>query len=305
MNGANRQTNNGDTEHGRRRDGYPALASWISSDPDDEGFIFRRFSRLSARNLLNLQSQLISIEKQLDDLDSEGRRNQDVGLRRWETFEQQVLDLNNENAQKRKNLYDTLEEKIKAYPLQASISNLRRPRPRMLAAFQDLFHGRPERTPAPILNGRAMTLLDNPHDIVALRAPADEDILSRTLQDHWPFPVMFSPGFFLVIPARQLTVENKTRQSDSGSPVVYFEERHVILVVAIISLITAAILLVGAIVSVYVVQNPNARLAMIASFTALFATTVTLMTNARGGELFAASAAYAAVLVVFVSGDLG
>ena len=85
----------------------------------------------------------------------------------------------------------------------------------------------------------------------------------------------------------------------------HFQERHVAMVVAVISVITAAILLVGAIVSLYVVKNPKWRLAMIAGFTALFASSVTLMTNARRGELFAASAAYAAVLVVFVSGNLG
>jgi hypothetical protein len=104
-----------DIEEGRIRDGYPALSSWISSDIDDEGFIFRRFSRLSARNLLNLQSQLISIEKELEDLDRESRQTQDVGLRRWETFENQLKDRSNKLAQRRKRLYDELESKIKSY----------------------------------------------------------------------------------------------------------------------------------------------------------------------------------------------
>jgi hypothetical protein len=99
-----------DIEGGRiLRDGYPGLSTWISGDPDHEGFIFRRFSRLSARNLLNLQSQLISIENELENLDQESRKLPlDIGLRRWETFEHQLKD-------PLKKLYDELEDKMKSY----------------------------------------------------------------------------------------------------------------------------------------------------------------------------------------------
>ncbi|KAL2841268.1 hypothetical protein BJY01DRAFT_236438 [Aspergillus pseudoustus] len=275
-----------DIEEGRIRDGYPALSSWISRDPDDEGFIFRRFSCLSARNLLNLQSQLICIEKELEDLDRESRQTQDVGLRRWETFASQAKDIANKLARRRKELYDELEAKMKSYQealvLQSSISNLRRPRNRVFAAFQEWFSGGSQGK-APILNGRAATLLDDRQDLVALRTPADEDVLSKFLQDHWPFP---------------------GREFDTGT-ISHFQERHVMIVVAVISVTASAALLIGAIVSLYIVQEPRSRLAMIAGFTALFAMSVALMTNARRAEVFAATAAYAAVLAVFVSGNLG
>jgi hypothetical protein len=75
--------------------------------------------------------------------------------------------------------------------------------------------------------------------------------------------------------------------------------------VNIISVVIAAILLVGAICSLYYVSNPQARLGMIAGFTVLFAISVGLLTSAKRGEVFASTAAYAAVLVVFVSGNLG
>ncbi|KAL2808849.1 hypothetical protein BJX63DRAFT_407710 [Aspergillus granulosus] len=268
------------------RDGYPGFSSWISEDADHEGFIFRRFSRLSARNLLNLQSQLIRIEQDLEILDKESRQILDVGLRRWETFEDQAKDPTNKLAQRRRALYDELEIKMKGYHealvLQSSISNLRRPRTRVFKALQNWFSGGSQGKSA-ILNGRAATLLDDPQDLVALRTPADEDVLSRSLQDHWPFP---------------------GREFDAGF-ISHFQERHVVIVVAVISVITSASLLVGAIVSLYIVQEPKSRLAMIAGFTALFAISVTLMTNARRAEVFAATAAYAAVLVVFVSGNLG
>jgi hypothetical protein len=103
------------TELSIRRDGYPALARWISRDPDRETFIFRRFDRLSARNLLNLQSQLIRIEAEIDALDEESWQKQGVGLRRWETYEQNLKDLTNSLDQKRKILFDELQIKIKEY----------------------------------------------------------------------------------------------------------------------------------------------------------------------------------------------
>ncbi|KAF2676323.1 hypothetical protein K458DRAFT_183247 [Lentithecium fluviatile CBS 122367] len=47
------------------------------------------------------------------------------------------------------------------------------------------------------------------------------------------------------------------------------------------------------------------RIRMIALFTFLFATFVALLTNARRSEFFGATAAYAAILVVYVSAGVG
>lgn len=71
------------------------------------------------------------------------------------------------------------------------------------------------------------------------------------------------------------------------------------------AVVLAASLLEGAIVSLYMVTNPNIQLGLIAVFTSLFAATLALLTNAKLAEMFAATAAYAAVLVVFISGNLG
>lgn len=56
-------------KNGRRRDGYTALAEWMSRGPDNEPFVFRGFKRLAARNTLHKQARLIVLEKKLDDLD--------------------------------------------------------------------------------------------------------------------------------------------------------------------------------------------------------------------------------------------
>lgn len=81
---------------GNARDGYPALAGWIGQDPDGETLVFRRFRKLSARNLLHLQSQLIQLEQEIDELDDEARRSTDLDARqasrRWETLMQLAAD---------------------------------------------------------------------------------------------------------------------------------------------------------------------------------------------------------------------
>jgi predicted hotdog family 3-hydroxylacyl-ACP dehydratase len=78
-------------------------------------------------------------------------------------------------------------------------------------------------------------------------------------------------------------------------------------VVALVNIFVASILIIGAIVGLYELRTqPDAvRLGTIAVFMVLFAISLGLLTNARRVEIFAATAAYAAVLVVFVSGDLG
>jgi hypothetical protein len=52
-----------------RLDGLPSLSTFISADTD--ALIFRKFTRLGARNLLHLQSRLNELESKLDELDKE------------------------------------------------------------------------------------------------------------------------------------------------------------------------------------------------------------------------------------------
>ena len=85
----------------------------------------------------------------------------------------------------------------------------------------------------------------------------------------------------------------------------YISERRLRIVVAVLNVILAAVLLFGAILNLYYVTDEQKRLGLIAGYTITFAICVGLVTKARRSEVFAACAAYAAVLVVFVSGNLG
>ena len=52
-------------------------------------------------------------------------------------------------------------------------------------------------------------------------------------------------------------------------------------------------------------KDEEKRLGLVAGYTIAFSVCVGLVTRAKTSEVFAACAAYAAVLVVFVSGGLG
>jgi hypothetical protein len=162
-----------------------------------------------------------------------------------------------------------LDETISLY---AEIAAMRPPDRRPLAAFRDLLEGA-------TFSGKNGTTM------ITLIKPAEEDCLSRFLQDHWLF--------------------RKRNTDDPLDRTTIHKNSYVLRMVAVFGLTIAATLLIGAIVNLYLVPDPKTKLGLVAMYTMLFATSVGLCTNARRAEVFAATAAYAAVLVVFVSGDLG
>jgi hypothetical protein len=83
----------------------------------------------------------------------------------------------------------------------------------------------------------------------------------------------------------------------------YIKERHVSWAAAGVSIDGAVILLLGAIIVLHVLENRKAQLGVISLLTVLFAVIVGVLTSARRSEIFASTAAYAAVLVVFASSE--
>lgn len=84
----------------------------------------------------------------------------------------------------------------------------------------------------------------------------------------------------------------------------YISERRLQLFVTFINILVTFALLFGAIYHLYSV-NTTKKLGLVAFYTVLFAVCVGLFTNAKRSEVFGACAAYAAVLVVFISGNVG
>jgi hypothetical protein len=166
---------------------------------------------------------------------------------------------------------------------------LQKPDNRPLFAYRDYLAGKAASGKSaddqPLIYGRARLFLGDDTDLVTLTKPAEEDYLSNLLKNHWLF--------------------RKRKTTDAFDSTTIHSNVHVFRTVAALTMVLAAVLLIGAIVNLYLVSKPKAKLGLVAMYTILFASSVALCTNARRAELFASTAAYAAVLVVFVSGDLG
>lgn len=321
--------------------GFPALAQRIALSPDYESFIFRKFDRLSARNLLHLEGKLAYLEYKLDQADdkaalpsadNESRRS----IRAWEALEENAADPSRPEHVHMK-LAEQVQETLKEYRKlcfistkpsnnlpaeteeallrQNQVAALEAPKSRTFDVALNLFHndtsdkfGHPKRR-KPLLAGLSEGRLGegNRRDLVAVRRPTGKDPLSQFLQNHWMFKVRSSQSTsgFPVSSCVYLSNQERPKTTRVTDDTEHIEENHVAWVAAGINTVIAAILLLGAIVVLRLSKEENTQLGLIAMFTVLFAASVGILTNARRAEIFAATAAYAAVLVVFVSSSPG
>lgn len=97
--------------------GFPTVVAFVPSDSDNTSFIFRRFNKLSARNLLYLQSRLQQLEVDQAVLDEEDLENGDIQSKKaatsWEDFEASAKQ--RERERKRMEIAEQNESLIKRY----------------------------------------------------------------------------------------------------------------------------------------------------------------------------------------------
>ena len=169
--------------------------------------------------------------------------------------------------------------------LESALLSIPKPSSRTLTALRSVFNNESNAKGGyPALSGHSATILDDAEDLMSMKRNDDEDRLTSFLRHC--FPVLFL-----------------TRRTQTD--LAYISERRLHVALAVINVILAAVLLFGAILNLYYVTDNGKRLGLIAGYTIAFAVCVGLVTKARRSEVFAACAAYSAVLVVFVSGNLG
>jgi hypothetical protein len=99
-------------------EGFAAVAEWIALDPDNETFIFRKFDRLAARNLLYLQARIMVLEKEFEGLDKEVTQSNDMTLkdaaRTWEQLVQKDSE-GQEHARRHMKLSFEIKQALKEY----------------------------------------------------------------------------------------------------------------------------------------------------------------------------------------------
>ncbi|KAE9377658.1 hypothetical protein N431DRAFT_461252 [Stipitochalara longipes BDJ] len=280
--------------------GFPRVASKIASDPDKTTVLFRRFDRLSARNILYLEAEIAELEAQQNAFDYQDHVAADQTIveshTSWNKFERHAHEKNSDGKLKqpgqgaKMELVLKIRKKLKEYhetlAVHQALLNSKPPATTTVKAMKAWFLGQTsgETNSIPQLFDSSKKRFEDPNDLVALRVPADQDRLSEFILNHF--------GAFF-----------KADASDGHS--TYIREHSLARCMAILSSLLSAVLLFGSIASLYFVHNPYAVLGMLGGWTILFSISVGWLTNAKRDQVFAATAAYAAVLVVFVSGTLG
>ncbi|KAI0154291.1 hypothetical protein GGR57DRAFT_466580 [Xylariaceae sp. FL1272] len=288
------------TIHHRREpiNGFPRVANKIASDPDKTGTIYRRFDRLASRALLLMEAEIADLEAIQDKYDEEDRLRGDrlsgECRSKWRTFKNQANGTDssgervNPSEAKRMELFKIINEKLEKYydalARHQALLNSEKPAHTTVERMRKWFLGEAENK-QPQLWGRSQKRFEDVSDLVALKVPANQDRLSL-------FILNYFGGFF----------QADGHHSDSD----IVPEQSVAKVVAILCSMFSAIVLFGSIISLYFVYNmPYALLGLVGAWTILFALCIGVLTNARRDQVFAATAAYAAVLVVFISPSLG
>ncbi|KAH6884166.1 hypothetical protein B0T10DRAFT_551079 [Thelonectria olida] len=257
--------------------GYRSFANYVSSDTNF--FVFRRFDRLNARVLLTLQAQLTRLEDRLGALDGKYSARG-------------AGDINNGSIKAdqpdRAAVIAEITEKIKEYNtvlLAHSELRAREPAPkRNITNIQNWFEnnaGAIVKEEAKFINHR-----EDLFTISTTRKPTIRNFLEShvVFRLHWLWKKEPPPD------TRQ--VDRETRQ--------YVNEEKIDLVATIAIIFVGLSMLIVPIWVLAIMAAPYAKLGVITCFIVVFLVVVLYATVATPTEALAASAAYSAVLMVFL-----
>lgn len=330
---------NGDKEY-KYVKGFGSLADFIASDGDHGTSIYRRFDKLAARDLLYYQSELAELQRIQDEYDVQDAK--EIRSQEWQYVRSQAQDWiklrhglqtpyptgttgrieseAQETAERREkrlrlamDIRRTLKEYRESLIQESTLLAMHQPSEQSMTALSNYFHDRTAlskgtaatRSTNPALTGASSYLypLDMDasriwfSDYVSLSQRSESDFLTYFLKT-------YCSRLFQTRPPTPLPQELDISHQRPPQ-VVHYSMSRVRFVASFITTLTATLLLFLPIYTLYNIPNSRAglTLGLIAMFTVLFAGGIVIMTNARRAEVFGACAAYAAVLVVFVSGD--
>jgi hypothetical protein len=189
--------------------GFASVAELIASDEDKSGTIYRRFDKLSARNLLYLESKLAILESAQERFDEEDGTIFDLksAATSWEEFEEQAKDCDRPELQKRMTLVKEIAATLKTYRKyltfavnlprtlrhssdealywNSQVLNLPLPENHTLNACRAML----QKDGIDTLQGVAKERLDDKNDLCSLVEAQPSDTVSKLLLNH--FPLLF------------------------------------------------------------------------------------------------------------------
>ncbi|KAM7183837.1 hypothetical protein V8F33_013333 [Rhypophila sp. PSN 637] len=251
--------------------GYPRLAALQGSD--HAFLMFRRFTTLHSRILLLSQEELCRLESRLTEIDDAERTQLYISSH-----------VHDENEARREVLRE-IREKLRAYDddvhrffrlccyMAPSYDNIR-----SFSRWMD--------SEKPLIEPET-EFLKNEDDFMAPDRDVDESFLEEAVEKF----------------ARKYGVGNRREHHRSSDPDLHYYsvQRKQTAVRLVLTFLASTLLLMPTIILYSVtVQDKTARLLVIAAFTLIFAVVIATLTRAKRHEIFASTAAFSAVLVVFI-----
>ncbi|CAF9936463.1 hypothetical protein IMSHALPRED_010771 [Imshaugia aleurites] len=273
-----------DQEPWRYSRGYPAMCKWMASD--DDFFVLRRFGGLSARILLRQQDRIVKLEEDLQRVDNmcmiNGSNN---GTFRYDTnFERQRLldELTSRLEQFQRFLLDHAQIKAQPEATEFQVSNVKR-----------WFANANEK----VIQNEEKQFIDKDGDLIPIVSKIKTPL--RRFFDKFERPRLWAPF-------RDIEINERLHgeSHDFGlTTTVYSKESVVDKSVTCVTMVLGVAMLVGPLWWLQHLSsqgNLEVRLAVITGFLIVFTILLSILTVARPFEVLAATAAYAAVLMVFM-----
>jgi hypothetical protein len=308
--------------------GFGSLAHFIASDGDHSTAVRKTFDRLSARDLLYYEAELLELEALQEQYDREDAADANKAnsyspewlqlrqnARDWAALKQSAAESSTDGLRWRKRIElamqirATLKEYREALIADAQVLSFSRPSKQTMTALSNKFHQKiPGSLSSDTLPETDPMLLGHGSRLFPLLTASSQ----RPKMDHVSLKLVAEPDLLTYFLKTYCTRLFWTRNSPSGSlmdlaspEVRKYSMVRLNFTASCITTVLSAVLLFLPIYDLYHGSSTRAglTLCLIALFTCLFAGTIALVTNASKAEIFGSCAAYVAVLVVFVSGD--
>lgn len=266
--------------------GYPQFAAFLDSDANF--LICRKFGWLRSRVLLSRQDELNQLERRLLSMDDEDKDEFPLALRSRK-IDDGRQDIEEEYS--RKTLLQEIDDKLEKYDQlvsrMISYVSLKKPSSRNYGSFKNWFW---DRKPLTREESRFTQCGD---DLVALSTGQEDGCFDGMVEDalDW-FPRSLVKSIF--------TSAEQRKKTDDKYVHLYSKRRIDFLVRVILSLVTVLLLLLPTALLFMVPESNKIKLVTILLFTLLFSAALMVFTKAKRHEMFGATAAYCAVLVVFI-----
>ncbi|KAI9766052.1 MAG: hypothetical protein M1840_006759 [Geoglossum simile] len=263
--------------------GYRVFSRWVTSDP--AFFIVRRFGSLNARVILCLQNEIVMLEKELDTLDheyiGEDRPNNTNNGSFWE----------DPSEERRKLICGTLRTKLAEYNT-------------FVNGYAQLVSRQPVNTTDVGLvqgwfqNARPGAIDDEEAGYIYCK---DDLIPVQPKTRSW-FRRRLESTLLLNRPFMRYFFDREPRDHDiiKDGRTIWQDDKKIEMLSSVVTALVGLAMLIGPLWILDRVIDTRTRLGIITTFIVVFFAVVAVATTAKPWESLAATAAYSAVLMVFL-----